>query len=60
MGDEVLTSTGFLATVKEIHLPREGPVHPVPELGSGVEVGVSSRLAPEKGNGPRRRSGRES
>jgi hypothetical protein len=34
MEDEDLTSTDFLATVKEIRPPGEGPVHPVQEPGS--------------------------
>jgi len=58
--DEVLTSTGFLATVKEMSVLEESPVHLVPELHSGAEVGASSTLAPERGGRPRRRSGRES
>jgi len=38
VGDEVLTSGGILATVKEIRVPEEGPVHLVLDLGGGVEV----------------------
>jgi len=59
MGDEVLTSTGFLANVKEMSALKEGPVYLVRELGSGVEVGASLRLAPERGGRLRRRSGGE-
>jgi preprotein translocase subunit YajC len=54
-GDEVLTSTGFLATVKEMSALEEGPVHLVRTPGSGVEMGTSSRRAPEKRS--RRRPG---
>jgi len=38
IGDEVLTSGGFLATVKEIRVPEQGPVQLVLDLGGGVEV----------------------
>jgi preprotein translocase YajC subunit len=38
VGDEVLTSAGFLATVKEIGTPEEGPVQLVLDLGGGMEV----------------------
>jgi len=55
-----LTSTGFLANVKEMSALKEGPVYLVRELGSGVEVGASLRLAPERGGRRRRRRGRES
>jgi hypothetical protein len=43
-----LTSTGFLATVKEMSALEEGPVHLMWTPGSGVEMGASSRRAPEK------------
>ena len=58
-GDEVLTSTGFLATVKEMSALEEGPMHLVWEPGSGVEVEASSPPAPERGGRLRRRSGGE-
>jgi len=38
VGYEVLTSGGFLATVKEIRVPEQGPVQLVLDLGGGVEV----------------------
>ncbi|HXK34776.1 MAG TPA: preprotein translocase subunit YajC [Dehalococcoidia bacterium] len=38
VGDEVLTTSGFLCTVKEIHIPESGPVQIVLDLGNGVEV----------------------
>ena len=37
-GDEVVTTAGFLARVKEIHTPEEGPVQLVLDLGNGLEV----------------------
>lgn len=37
-GDEVLTTGGLIATVKEIRVPDEGPVELVLALGPGVEV----------------------
>lgn len=38
VGDEVLTTSGFIARVKEIRRPEEGPVELVLELGPRVEV----------------------
>jgi preprotein translocase YajC subunit len=38
VGDEVITTSGFFATVKEIHTPEEGPVQLVLDLGHGLEV----------------------
>jgi preprotein translocase subunit YajC len=38
VGDEVLTAAGFLATVREIKVPEEGPVELMLDLGGGVEV----------------------
>ena len=55
-----MTSTGFLATVKEMSVLEESPVHLLPQLDSGVEVGASLRLAPKRGSGLRRGIGRES
>jgi preprotein translocase YajC subunit len=37
-GDEVVTTAGFFARVKEIHTPERGPAELVLELGNGVEV----------------------
>ena len=50
VGDQVLTTSGFFAQVKEIHTPEEGPVQLVLELGSGLEVravtsAITSRVA---------------
>ncbi len=38
VGDEVMTTAGFFARVKEIHTPEEGPVQLVLDLGNGLEV----------------------
>jgi preprotein translocase subunit YajC len=38
VGDEVLTTSGFLGTVKDIHMPEEGPVQIVIDFGNGVVV----------------------
>ena len=42
VGDEVLTTSGFLGTVKEVHIPESGPVQIVIDFGNGV---VMSALA---------------
>ena len=36
VGDEVLTTSGFLGTVRDIHVPEEGPVQIVVDFGNGV------------------------
>lgn len=38
LGDEVLTQAGFIANVKDIIIPGEGPTEIVLDLGNGVEV----------------------
>jgi preprotein translocase subunit YajC len=38
VGDEVLTTSGFLGTVKDVHIPESGPVQLVIDFGNGVEV----------------------
>lgn len=38
VGDQVLTSGGFLATVKEVRVPEEGPTVLYLDLGSGLIV----------------------
>jgi preprotein translocase subunit YajC len=53
VGDEVVTTSGFFARVKEIHTPEEGPVQIVLELGTGLEVraltsAIVSRVAAEQ------------
>jgi len=36
VGDEVLTTSGFLGTVKEVYIPESGPVQIVIDFGNGV------------------------
>ena len=36
VGDEILTTSGFLGTVKEVHIPESGPVQLVIDFGNGV------------------------
>jgi preprotein translocase subunit YajC len=36
VGDEVLTTSGFLGTVKEVHIPETGPVQIVIDFGNGI------------------------
>ncbi len=38
VGDEIITTAGFFARVKEIRTPEEGPVHLTLDLGNGLEV----------------------
>jgi len=38
VGDEVLTTSGFLGTVKEVHIPEQGPVQLVIDFGNGVVI----------------------
>jgi preprotein translocase subunit YajC len=38
VGDEVITTAGFFAVVKEIRTPEEGDVQVVLDLGSGLEI----------------------
>ena len=38
VGDEVITTAGFFATVREIHTPEEGPVEILLDFGSGVQI----------------------
>lgn len=38
VGDEVVTTSGFFARIKEIHTPEEGPVQLILDLGNGLEV----------------------
>lgn len=37
-GDEVITTAGFFATIKEIHTPEEGPVELVLDFGNGTVI----------------------
>jgi preprotein translocase subunit YajC len=46
VGDEVLTTSGFLGTVREIFIPDEGPVQIVIDFGNGLTVNaLSSAIA---------------
>jgi preprotein translocase subunit YajC len=38
VGDEVITTAGFFATIKQIETPEEGPVQIVLDFGNGVEI----------------------
>ncbi len=38
VGDEVLTTSGFLGKVKEVYIPESGPVQIVIDFGNGVVV----------------------
>ena len=38
VGDEVLTTSGFLGTVKDVHIPETGPVQIVIDFGNGIEI----------------------
>jgi preprotein translocase subunit YajC len=38
VGDEVLTTSGFLAHVKDVHIPEQGPVQVVLDFGNGVII----------------------
>jgi preprotein translocase subunit YajC len=42
VGDEVLTTSGFLGTVKEVHIPESGPVQIVIDFGNGVVINALS------------------
>ncbi len=52
VGDEVLTQAGFIARVKDIRVPPEGPTEIVLELGPGLDVrayttAIVQRLSPK-------------
>jgi preprotein translocase subunit YajC len=38
VGDEVLTTSGFIGTVKDVFIPESGPVQIVIDFGNGVEI----------------------
>jgi preprotein translocase subunit YajC len=38
VGDEVLTTSGFLGTVTDVHIPEKGPVQIVIDFGNGVVI----------------------
>jgi preprotein translocase YajC subunit len=57
VGDEVLTQAGFIARVKDIRVPPEGPTEIVLELGPGLEVrayatAIVQRLGPKPDAAP--------
>lgn len=59
--DEVITTSGFFARVKEIHTPEEGPVELLLELGNGLEVraltsAVARRVSTAEGRAERQES----
>jgi preprotein translocase subunit YajC len=42
VGDEVLTTSGFLGTVKDVYIPESGPVQIVIDFGNGVVLNALS------------------
>lgn len=38
VGDEVLTTSGFLGTVTEVYIPETGPVQIIIDFGNGVKI----------------------
>ena len=38
VGDEVLTTSGFLGVVKDVYIPETGPVQLVIDFGNGVVI----------------------
>lgn len=58
VGDEVITTSGFFAVVKEIHTPEDGPVELLLDLG-GMEVRALTS-AIERRADPNRRSAERS
>ena len=51
VGDEVLTTSGFLGTVRDVVIPESGPVQIVIDFGNGVVVSalstaIAQRVAP--------------
>ena len=38
VGDEIITTAGFFARIKQIETPEEGPVQLVLDFGNGIEV----------------------
>jgi preprotein translocase subunit YajC len=46
VGDEVLTTGGFLGTVREVYIPETGPVQIIIDFGNGVVIhAVASAIA---------------
>jgi preprotein translocase YajC subunit len=42
VGDEILTTSGFLGTVKDVVIPESGPVQIVVDFGNGVVMSALS------------------
>ncbi|MEX2159021.1 MAG: preprotein translocase subunit YajC [Dehalococcoidia bacterium] len=38
VGDEIITTAGFFATVRDITTPEEGPVEVLLDFGNGTEI----------------------
>ena len=52
IGDEVLTTSGFLGSVKDIYIPDQGPVQVVIDFGNGFVVSaLSSAIAQRVADG---------
>ena len=52
VGDEVITTAGFFATVRQITTPEHGPVEIVLDFGSGLQIralttSILRRVGPE-------------
>jgi preprotein translocase subunit YajC len=55
VGDEVLTTSGFLGTVKDVHIPESGPVQIVIDFGNGIEINaLTSAVAQRVASGQTR------
>jgi preprotein translocase subunit YajC len=53
VGDEVITTAGFFARVKDIQTPEAGPVQLILELGNGLEVrALTSAIAQRVSTAP--------
>jgi preprotein translocase subunit YajC len=64
VGDEVLTTSGFLGTVKDVHIPESGPVQIVIDFGNGVVINalansIAQRVAAGQTLHSRNLAGRE-
>ena len=64
VGDEVVTTSGFLARIKEITTPEEGPVQLLLDLGNGIEVraltsAVARRVSPAPQPAKQQHEGKE-
>lgn len=48
IGDEVLTTSGFLATVNEVYIPETGPVQIILDFGNGVVISALSNAIAQR------------